>query len=178
MVIFSLFSSIKYGCHYVIWLKTINNSSCPMKETMMNPRPHAPLINASKQREIWNYKSSPNFRAWNICYTSWGWFNWKLEPKPSNVSSSESQWSIPGWTLQRHIYETMPSDLGLRCLVKCQTDDWCQSFNFVLSRRMREFSDRTKEEVTLDSVTTLKLSTGREVPLNFRCFILFIRLQI
>ena len=56
-----------------------------------------------------------------------------------------SQSSISGWMVQRHIYKTMPSDLGLRCLVECRTDDRCQSFNFVLSRHMCEFSDRTKE---------------------------------
>ena len=63
-----------------------------------------------------------------------------------------SQSSIYGWMLQRHIYKTMPSDLGLRCLVRCQTDDRCQSFNFVLSRHMCEFSDRTKEASPKDFI--------------------------
>lgn len=63
-----------------------------------------------------------------------------------------SQSSIYGWMLQRHIYKTMPSDLGLRCLVECRTDDRCQSFNFVLSRHMCEFSDRTKEASPKDFI--------------------------
>ena len=119
-----------------------------------------------------------NFQGMKHLLYFMGLVQLKVRAQTEHCPSSESQWSIPGWTLQWHIYEPMPSDLGLRCLVRCQTDDWCQSFNFVLSCHMCEFSDRTKEEVTLDSVTTLKLSTGREVPLNFRCFILFIRLQI
>ncbi|XP_067041180.1 uncharacterized protein [Acropora muricata] len=63
-----------------------------------------------------------------------------------------SQSSIYGWMLQGHIYKTMPSDLGLRCLVRCQADDRCQSFNFVLSRHMCEFSDRTKEASPKDFI--------------------------
>ena len=39
----------------------------------------------------------------------------------------------------------MMADLGLHCLLVCRTDDRCQSFNFVMSRHMCEFSDRTKE---------------------------------
>ena len=53
--------------------------------------------------------------------------------------------SISGWMLQRHIYKTMMADLGLHCLLVCRADDRCQSFNFVMSLHMCEFSDRTKE---------------------------------
>ena len=56
-----------------------------------------------------------------------------------------SELSIFGWMLQRHIYKTMMADLGLHCLLVCRTDDRCQSFNFVMSLHMCEFSDRTKE---------------------------------
>ncbi|XP_068702915.1 uncharacterized protein [Montipora foliosa] len=66
--------------------------------------------------------------------------------------SSGSQMSIYGRMLQRHIYKTMPADLGLMCLPECRTDNRCQSFNFVLSRRMCEFSDRTKEACPKDFV--------------------------
>ena len=76
----------------------------------------------------------------------------KVRAQTEQCPSSESQWSISGWMLQRHIYKTMPSDLGLRCLVRCQTDDRCQSFNFVLSRHMCEFSDRTKEASPKDFI--------------------------
>ena len=70
---------------------------------------------------------------------------WLVRANSQQCPSFGSQSSISGWMLQRHIYKTMPSDLGLRCLVECRTDDRCQSFNFVLSRHMCEFSDRTKE---------------------------------
>ena len=59
--------------------------------------------------------------------------------------ASGSELSIFGWMLQRHIYKTMMADLGLHCLLACRTDDRCQSFNFVMSLHMCEFSDRTKE---------------------------------
>ncbi|XP_068702923.1 uncharacterized protein [Montipora foliosa] len=65
---------------------------------------------------------------------------------------SASHMSISGWMLQRHIYKTMPADLGLRCLLECRTDNRCQSFNFVLSRRMCEFSNRTKKATPQDFV--------------------------
>ena len=76
----------------------------------------------------------------------------KVTAQTEQCPSSESQWSIPGWMLQRHIYKTMPSNLGLRCLVRCQADDRCQSFNFVLSRHICEFSDRTKEASPKDFI--------------------------
>ncbi|XP_068702902.1 uncharacterized protein [Montipora foliosa] len=66
--------------------------------------------------------------------------------------SSGSQMSISGRMLQKHIYKTMPADLGLMCLPECRRDNRCQSFNFVLSRRMCEFSDRTKEACPKDFV--------------------------
>ena len=60
-------------------------------------------------------------------------------------SASGSEQSISGWMLQRHIYKKMKADLGLHCLLVCRTDDRCQSFNFVMSLHMCEFSNRTKE---------------------------------
>ena len=56
-----------------------------------------------------------------------------------------SEISIFGWMLQRHIYKTMMADLGHVCLLACRQDDRCQSFNFVISGHMCEFSNRTKE---------------------------------
>ncbi|XP_068736575.1 adhesion G protein-coupled receptor E2-like isoform X1 [Montipora capricornis] len=47
--------------------------------------------------------------------------------------------------LQGHIYQTMSANIGLHCLSACLKDDRCQSFNFVMSLQMCEFSDRTKE---------------------------------
>ncbi|XP_068706633.1 uromodulin-like isoform X2 [Montipora foliosa] len=56
-----------------------------------------------------------------------------------------SEESILGWMLQGHIYQTMMANIGLHCLSACLKDDRCQSFNFVISLHMCEFSDRTKE---------------------------------
>ena len=56
-----------------------------------------------------------------------------------------SEASIFGWKLRRHIYHTMMAELGDVCVLACQEDDRCQSFNFVISVGMCEFSDRTKE---------------------------------
>ncbi|XP_068706627.1 uncharacterized protein [Montipora foliosa] len=39
----------------------------------------------------------------------------------------------------------MSANIGLHCLSACLKDDRCQSFNFVMSLQMCEFSDRTKE---------------------------------
>ena len=39
----------------------------------------------------------------------------------------------------------MMAELGHKCVSACQKDDRCQSFNFVISVGMCEFSDRTKE---------------------------------
>ena len=56
-----------------------------------------------------------------------------------------SERSISGWMLQRHVYKTMLAEIGLHCLLRCSTDDRCQSFNFVMSSHMCEFNDRTRE---------------------------------
>ena len=63
-----------------------------------------------------------------------------------------SERSISGWMLQRHVYKTMLVDIGLHCLLSCSTDYRCQSFNFVMSSHMCEFSDRTKEATPEDFI--------------------------
>ena len=56
-----------------------------------------------------------------------------------------SEVSIFGWKLQGHVYHTVMAELGDVCVSACQKDNRCQSFNFVISVGMCEFSDRTKE---------------------------------
>ena len=56
-----------------------------------------------------------------------------------------SEQSVFGWMLKGHIYKAMMAELGHVCLLACRQDDRCQSFNFVISRHMCEFSNRTKE---------------------------------
>ncbi|XP_074607172.1 uncharacterized protein LOC141860089 isoform X3 [Acropora palmata] len=63
-----------------------------------------------------------------------------------------SERSISGWMLQGHVYKTLLADIGLHCLLSCGTDDRCQSFNFVMSSHMCEFSDRTKEATPEDFI--------------------------
>ncbi|XP_068705713.1 uncharacterized protein [Montipora foliosa] len=53
--------------------------------------------------------------------------------------------SILGWMLQKHIYRTMRANIGISCALVCREDVRCQSLNFVMSLRMCEFSNRTKE---------------------------------
>ncbi|XP_068741700.1 microfibril-associated glycoprotein 4-like [Montipora capricornis] len=57
----------------------------------------------------------------------------------------ELEVSIVGWMLQGHVSQTMVANIGLYCLSACLKDDRCQSFNFVISLHICEFSDRTKE---------------------------------
>ncbi|XP_068736577.1 uncharacterized protein [Montipora capricornis] len=67
------------------------------------------------------------------------------ETKSQQCPAFGSEESILGWMLQGHIYQTMMANIGLHCLLVCLKDHRCQSFNFVMSLHMCEFSDRTKE---------------------------------
>ncbi|XP_068711510.1 microfibril-associated glycoprotein 4-like isoform X2 [Montipora foliosa] len=65
--------------------------------------------------------------------------------KSQQCPAFESEVSIFGWMLQGHVYQTMVANIGLYCLSACLKDDRCQSFNYVISLHICEFSDRTKE---------------------------------
>ncbi|XP_067031613.1 uncharacterized protein [Acropora muricata] len=54
--------------------------------------------------------------------------------------------------LKGHVYKTAMAGIGLECVLMCRTDDRCQSFNFVISRHLCEFNDRTKEARPKDFV--------------------------
>ncbi|XP_067031246.1 uncharacterized protein [Acropora muricata] len=60
--------------------------------------------------------------------------------------------SIYGMMLKGHVYKTAMAGVGLECVLVCRTDDRCQSFNFVISRHLCEFNDRTKEARPKDFV--------------------------
>ena len=47
--------------------------------------------------------------------------------------------------LKWRVYKTSMAGIGLECLLLCRTDDRCQSFNFVISRHLCEFNDRTDD---------------------------------
>ena len=59
--------------------------------------------------------------------------------------ATELEESVLGWMLQKHIYRTMRAHIGIPCALVCREDVRCQSLNFVMSLRMCEFSNRTKE---------------------------------
>ena len=61
--------------------------------------------------------------------------------------------SILGWMLQGHIYKTMEANFPLDCLFACREDDRCQSYNWVISRHLCEFNNRTKEAIPKDFVS-------------------------
>ena len=67
--------------------------------------------------------------------------------------SSGYEISILGWMLQGHIYKTMEANSPLGCLFACREDDRCQSFNWVISRHLCEFNNRTKEARSEDFVS-------------------------
>ncbi|XP_044163643.1 uncharacterized protein LOC122947998 [Acropora millepora] len=65
--------------------------------------------------------------------------------EPPRCPTTASQRSIYGMMLKGHVYKTAMAGMGLECVLMCRTDDRCQSFNFVISRHLCEFNDRTKE---------------------------------
>ncbi|XP_067031237.1 uncharacterized protein [Acropora muricata] len=73
--------------------------------------------------------------------------------EPPRCPATASQRSIYGMMLKGHVYKTAMAGIGLECVLMCRTDDRCQSFNFVISRHLCEFNDRTKEARPKDFVT-------------------------
>ncbi|XP_044163465.1 adhesion G protein-coupled receptor E1-like [Acropora millepora] len=72
--------------------------------------------------------------------------------EPPRCPATASQRSIYGMMLKGHVYKTAIAGMGLECVLMCRTDDRCQSFNFVISRHLCEFNDRTKEARPKDFV--------------------------
>ena len=54
-------------------------------------------------------------------------------------------YSIHGMMLKQHIFETMKTSISLDCLLACNNDFKCQSFNYVISKGVCELNNRTKE---------------------------------
>ena len=83
--------------------------------------------------------------------------------------------SILGWMLQGHIYKTKEANFPLGCLLACREDDRCQSFNWVISRHLCEFNNRTKADlrISFQSQTDFTLDdTKTEVKRCFRQYYL------
>ena len=68
-----------------------------------------------------------------------------LRAMTQQCTGGRSEESILGWVLQRHVYKKMFAELPHTCVLSCRKDDRCQSFNWVISLSMCEFSNRTKE---------------------------------
>ncbi|XP_078382571.1 uncharacterized protein LOC144665240 isoform X1 [Oculina patagonica] len=100
---------------------------------------------------------------------------------------TEAEYSKFGMMLRRHIFKKiMGVSLSGLCLVDCYQDVRCQSFNYVISKYMCEFNNRTKEarpedyvpdpdrlyfrrdmnRVLLGSIPELPAETCREIKLS------------
>ena len=66
------------------------------------------------------------------------------EAATQQCSVAES--SIYGTMLRRHIFKKITgASLGVVCSLECSRDVRCQSYNYVISQRMCELNNRTKE---------------------------------
>ena len=103
-------------------------------------------------------------------------------------SGGRPEKSILGWMLRRHVYDTLLAERPFTCVFKCREENRCQSINWVISRLMCEFNNRTKEarpedfipnqdrsyyrrdlqrgEPSLNEVDTLKLTGPGRLPSN------------
>ena len=60
-------------------------------------------------------------------------------------AGGRSEKSILGWMLRGHVYDTLLAERPFTCVFKCREENRCQSINWVISRLMCEFNNRTKE---------------------------------
>ena len=103
-------------------------------------------------------------------------------------AGGRSEKSILGWMLRGHVYDTLHAERPFTCVFKCREEIRCQSINWVISRLMCEFNNRTKEarpedfianqdrsyyrrdlqrgEPTLNAVDTVKLVGLGRLPPN------------
>ena len=56
-----------------------------------------------------------------------------------------SQYSVLNKMLRGHIFNTVETSISFECLQACDNDVRCQSVNYVISTKMCELNDRTKE---------------------------------
>jgi len=57
----------------------------------------------------------------------------------------DGEYSVHGMMLKEHVYKTLKTSISLDCLLACNDDIKCQSFNYVISRDVCELNNRTKE---------------------------------
>ena len=56
-------------------------------------------------------------------------------------------------TLKGHTFETFKADRPSDCVIKCENEPRCQSYNFVIGEKICELNNRTKEARPEDFVT-------------------------
>lgn len=91
-------------------------------------------------RRVWIHRATLHF-----CITSW----------ISLVNAGgqcRSQLSINGETLKGHSFASSLVNSAIECSMKCENEPKCQSYNYVISRKLCELNNRTKDAKPLDLV--------------------------
>ena len=65
---------------------------------------------------------------------------------------TESKYSIQQMMLRQHIFKTLKTSNSFECLLACEHDIICQSFNYVTTQDICELNNRTKEARPADFV--------------------------
>ena len=68
----------------------------------------------------------------NVCYSG-------------TIYCTQTENSIKSMMLRQYVFKTFLAPTSLGCLVACEEDVRCQSFNYVITRDICELSNRTKE---------------------------------
>ena len=63
-----------------------------------------------------------------------------------------SEYSTKLMMLRQHMFKEMSTSNSYECLVACEDDVRCQSFNYVITQNICELSNRTKEARPMDFV--------------------------
>ena len=68
---------------------------------------------------------------------------------------TSSEYSTKLMMLREHVFKEMSTSNSYECLVACEDDVRCQSFNYVITENICELSNRTKEARPMDFVSNL-----------------------
>ena len=89
-------------------------------------------------------------------------------PHSKAVSKCTSRRSSFGKALQGHTFEMFKANYPSGCVIRCQNELKCQSYNYVLEEKICELNNRSKEARPEDYVTdpariymTIQLNRGR-----------------
>ena len=89
-------------------------------------------------------------------------------PHSKAVSKCASRGSSFGKALKGHTFEMFKANYPSECVIRCQNELKCQSYNYVLEEKICELNNRSKEARPEDYVTdpariymTIQLNRGR-----------------